>query len=171
MAGKKPTKKRVTPPGRRPRAAPGGEEHVHASVVALGGRAVLLAGAPGIGKSDLALRLIDDGATLVSDDLARIIREGDELFALAPERMAGVMEVRGLGLIRMELMEKAPLKLVVDLVRDDAAIERLPEPDYVTFHDLPVMRVLINPRSASAQVRVRLALAVAESITDRVEES
>ena len=86
-------------------------ETVHASTVATGGRAVLLSGPSGSGKSDLALRLIDRGFTLVSDDQTVVMREGDRLIASAPPTIAGKLEVRGLGIVEMETLTDVPIAL------------------------------------------------------------
>ena len=100
-------------------------ETVHASAVAIQGRAVLIGGRSGQGKSDLALRLIDRGAALVSDDYTIVRRVGGRLIAGAPPTIAGRIEVRGIGLVDMAAEADAPVALFVDL---DAQIERLPEP-------------------------------------------
>ena len=74
-------------------------ETVHASTVALDGRAVLISGPSGSGKSDLALRLLDRGFALVSDDQTVVKKQGDALLASAPPSIAGKMEVRGIGIL------------------------------------------------------------------------
>ena len=76
-------------------------ETVHGTCVEIRGRAVLLRGPPGSGKSDLALRLIECGARLVADD--RVVLHGEEgvLYAFTPPAIAGTIEVRGVGLLRV----------------------------------------------------------------------
>src|SRR6185503_6471150 len=101
---------------------------VHATCVALDGKAVLLRGPSGSGKSDLALRLIDGGARLVADDRVDLEREGSRILASAPPAIAGVIEARGLGLLRVGCVGRTPLSLVVDLVPAES-VERLPEKD------------------------------------------
>ena len=112
---------------------------VHATCVALrphgkpsarAWRAVLLRGPSGAGKSDLALRLIEAGGRLVADDQTRLARHGRGLVATAPTTLAGLIEVRGVGIVKLargQLLARAPLALLVDLVTPDR-IERLPEP-------------------------------------------
>ena len=102
-------------------------ETVHASAVAIDGRAVLIGGRSGHGKSDLALRLIDRGAALVSDDYTFVCRriEG-RVVASAPPTIIGKIEMRGVGLIEMETEQDVPVALCVDL---DETPERLPEPE------------------------------------------
>ena len=74
-------------------------ETVHASTVALDGRAVVIMGPSGSGKSDLALRLLDRGFTLVSDDQTVVKKNGDRLVASAPPTIAGKLEIRGIGVV------------------------------------------------------------------------
>lgn len=101
-------------------------ETIHASTVAIDGHAVLICGRPGSGKSDLALRLIDRGATLVSDDYTIVSRAGDHLVAAPPETIRGRIEVRGLGLVEMPSVSNIPIVLMVVL---DSPVPRMPEPD------------------------------------------
>lgn len=99
-------------------------ETVHATCVAIGGRGVLIRGRSGSGKSDLALRLIDRGARLVSDDYTILSTIDGRIQARAPETIAGKLEVRGVGIVEMEAETDAPVCLITDL---DWAPERLPE--------------------------------------------
>ena len=97
----------------------------HASAVAIGGRAVLIGGLSGVGKSDLALRLIDRGAVLISDDYCDVRRAEGQARASAPATILGKMEIRGVGIVEMATEQHVPIALFVDL---DRAPERLPEP-------------------------------------------
>ena len=103
---------------------------LHASAVAIGGRGVLLLGPSGAGKSALALALIGRGAALVADDRVTLGRAGDALLARAPDALAGLIEARGVGILRMPAMPEAPLALAVDLGRPPAA--RMPHPATIT---------------------------------------
>jgi HPr kinase/phosphorylase len=111
--------------------------------------AVLLCGASGSGKSDFLLRLIQHGFALVADD--QVIVAGG--IASAPPALAGILEVRGLGLFRLPFIAAAPLRLVVRL---GFAPVRLPVPELDRQLDLPV--VTIDPAAASAPARLMLAL-------------
>ncbi len=110
---------------------------------------VLICGPSGIGKSDLLLRLIQRGFSLVADDQV-IVMDG---VASAPAPLAGVLEVRGLGLFRLPFIPSAALRLVVDL---GVAVDRLPMPRHDARLDLPA--ITIDPALASAPDRVSLAL-------------
>lgn len=131
-------------------------ETVHATTVAIDGRAVMISGPSGSGKSDLALRLLDRGFRLVSDDQTLISRDGERLIADAPPNIAGKLEVRGIGIVEMERVGGVPVALVVELTSD---IQRLPDdnPDRVIF-GVTLPRVSIDASTASAPSKVSLAL-------------
>lgn len=130
---------------------------VHATAIAIGGRAVLLRGPSGSGKSDLALRLIDGGAWLIADDQAELRREANGVLARSPATIAGLLEVRGIGILRVDTLAEAPLRLCVDLV-PPGTVERLPAGSFVEFFALPVPRIALAAFEASAAAKIRLAL-------------
>ena len=128
----------------------------HASTVAVDGRAVLITGPSGSGKSDLALRLLDRGFTLVSDDQTIVRREGNKLIASAPPNIAGKLEIRGVGIVQMDTVKDVPVALVVQLTSE---IERLPD----ERRERPVLGiklplVSVDALTASAASKVALAL-------------
>lgn len=131
-------------------------ETLHASTVASDGRAVLITGPSGSGKSDLALRLLDRGFKLVSDDQTIVKRNGDRLLASAPETIAGKLEVRGIGVVEMETASDAPIALVVELTSE---IRRMPDdsPERLIL-GVKVPLVTIDALTASAPSKVALAL-------------
>jgi serine kinase of HPr protein (carbohydrate metabolism regulator) len=98
---------------------------LHVTSVAIDGRAVLIGGPSGAGKSDLALRLIDRGAILVSDDYTIVAPTGATLLASPPATIAGKMEVRGVGILTLPFVSAVRVTLLVDL---GAPPVRLPEP-------------------------------------------
>jgi serine kinase of HPr protein (carbohydrate metabolism regulator) len=130
---------------------------IHATAVAIEGRAVLLRGPPGSGKSDLALRLIDRGARLVADDQSELDRRGDALVVRAPAAIAGLIEVRGLGIVRCAGLAEAPVALLADLVAADR-LERMPVPHSETILGVMLPVIALAPFEASAAAKLRLAL-------------
>ncbi|MCI2395846.1 HPr kinase/phosphatase C-terminal domain-containing protein [Aliiroseovarius sediminis] len=98
-----------------------GAERFHATSVAVGDAGALIVGPSGSGKSSLALQLIGLGARLVADDLTRVSVEGDVVTVHAPDRLQGVIEARGVGLIHVPWMQTATLQLVVDMSKDEVA--------------------------------------------------
>ncbi len=133
---------------------------IHGSSIMVAGAGVLIRGPSGGGKSDLALRLIDEGALLVADDQTRLTLWGDEVRLSCPAAIAGLLEVRGLGILRLPYRAAAPLRLVVDLVAEQD-IERLPDPDWATLLGRALPRLRLCPWQASATAKVRLAVGVA----------
>ena len=141
---------------------------VHGTCVALDGAGVLLRGPSGCGKSDLALRLIDRpgratsgkdiAARLVADDQVMLTLLGKDVMAAPPPRLAGLLEVRGLGIVHLQPAGPVRLCLVVDLAPAEG-IERYPDgADQAHFLGRPVPRVFIDPAVASAAARVRAAM-------------
>jgi serine kinase of HPr protein (carbohydrate metabolism regulator) len=131
-------------------------ETVHASTVATDGRAVVIMGPSGSGKSDLALRLLDRGFTLVSDDRTVVRKNGDRLIASAPPNIAGKLEIRGIGIVEMDTVTDVPVALLVELTSE---IQRLPDENRerpVLGINLPL--ISIDAMTASAPSKVALAL-------------
>ena len=132
-------------------------ETLHASCVVKEGRAILISGRSGSGKSDLALRLIDRGANLVSDDYTIVRRIGGKLLASAPPNIAGKLEIRGIGIVELPASGDAPVCMMVDLSQE---VERMPAaaaPVIVAGVSVPVLA--LSGLEASAPVKVELALA------------
>lgn len=131
---------------------------IHASCVSIAGAALLLRGPSGAGKSDLALRLIDAGAGLVADDQTCLQRIDGRLIASAPERLRGLLEIRGIGPVRMPSAPPAPVALIVDLVplRD---LPRLPEPRHENILDVTLPCLSLHAFEASAAIKAKWALA------------
>jgi HPr kinase/phosphorylase len=140
-----------------PAVAADGSTLVHASCVAIDGAGVLLRGASGSGKSDLALRLIDGGARLVADDQVALALAGARIVASAPPALRGLIEVRGLGIVGIEPLQQAVVALVVDLAAP-SAVERLPEQRECALLGVGVRWMALAPFEASAVAKVRLAV-------------
>lgn len=150
------------------RGAPLGETatRFHATCIAVGPDGVLLRGPPGAGKSDLALRLIgtpppegEPAARLLSDDQVIVKRVADRLVARAPESIAGLMEIRGVGICRVPSADEARIVLLVDLVAREAVV-RLP-PDPLPTEDilgLPVPKAQLASFESSALLKLRLLM-------------
>ena len=127
----------------------GPDVRVHGSCVARDGAGVLIVGPSGSGKSDLALRLLNRGFVLVADDQVDIANG----FARAPDALTGMLEVRGLGIVRLPYLSAARLTIVIALTDQT---ERLPYPRRHAALDLPLLH--LEASGASAPDRVALAL-------------
>lgn len=132
------------------------------TAIAWQGKAALMLGPDGCGKSDLALRLIDQGAELIADDLVELTRAGDRVMATfpsdAPPELRGRIEARGLGIVAVPAA-KAPVELglVVESAAP-AAIERLPKEQFSQWLDVAIPSLRLDFFEASAPTKVRLAL-------------
>nr|WP_207537969.1 HPr kinase/phosphatase C-terminal domain-containing protein [Sabulicella rubraurantiaca] len=133
---------------------------LHGSAVALDGEGVLLLAPPGSGKSDLVLRLLESGWRLVADDQVALRRMGSALLAAPPPSLAGMLELRGLGLVSGLAWAEAPLHLVARLMPEEA-IPRLPTPETWEAEGVRLPLVALDGRAASAPARLRAALDVA----------
>ncbi|HWK47598.1 MAG TPA: RNase adapter RapZ [Stellaceae bacterium] len=127
---------------------------VHATAVSIDGDGVLLLGPSGAGKSDLALRLIDGGALLVADDQVALTELDGSLWAAAPAVLAGLLEIRGVGIRRMPSAFSAILRLAIELVPAER-VDRLPDPAEVSYAGvaLPLLRLAAFEASTPAKIR------------------
>jgi HPr kinase/phosphorylase len=136
------------------------EANIHASCVAIGAKGVLLLGKSGAGKSDLALRLIDQGARLVADDRTILYVTGGALHARAPASIEGLLEIRGVGIIRLPSRANVKIALVVNLGREDQRLPparryRLPQPLVVKARP---PEIVLDALFASTPVKIRAAV-------------
>ena len=133
-------------------------ENIHATCVELNGYGVLITGASGSGKSDLALRLIENKkAILVSDDRTDIAIKNGILTASCPKNIEGLLEVRGIGLIQMPFKREASVKLIVEASLP-SEIDRLPDASFETIEGcrIPSLKLDLLTPSAPDKVVVKL---------------
>ncbi|HWA50719.1 MAG TPA: HPr kinase/phosphatase C-terminal domain-containing protein [Dongiaceae bacterium] len=132
------------------------------TAVACDGKAVLILGAPGTGKSDLALRLIDRGARLIADDLVELTRDGDRIMAAfpgdAPPDLKGRIEARGIGIVAVPAVDSSvELALVVQATAPEQ-VPRMPETEYSQWLGIDVPCLHLALPEAATPTKVRLAL-------------
>jgi HPr kinase/phosphorylase len=147
--------------------------NIHATCVRLGqaGRSfgapssagILLLGPSGSGKSDLALRLIERGAVLVADDRTDLFVQRGRLHARSPGRIAGLIEVHGLGIVDLPFAEKVRIALAVDLGKRGVrmpvhSVYEPPKALKLTAAARPP-RILLDPFEPSAPVKIAVAAA------------
>jgi serine kinase of HPr protein (carbohydrate metabolism regulator) len=131
------------------------KETIHACCVAIAGRGVLISGPSGSGKSDLALRLIDRGAALVSDDYTVLQAVEDRLLACPPATIAGKIEVRAVGIVERPFATDVRVALMIDLGR---TAERMPIPGSVTLAGVAIPSIALAALEHSAPIKVEAAL-------------
>tara|TARA_R110000772_G_scaffold61838_20_gene139178 strand:- start:47 stop:481 length:435 start_codon:yes stop_codon:yes gene_type:complete len=128
----------------------------HASCVAIHGAGVMISGPSGSGKSDLALRLIDRGAALISDDYVEFHNDDSQILLNAPGNIAGKIEVRSLGIFNCDHVSNIPLKLQVRL---QPKTERFPlDSQTETIMTIAIPTIILNPAEVSAPIKVEMAL-------------
>lgn len=119
-----------------------------ASAVAIGGRAILIEGPPGSGKSALALALIDRGATLIGDDGVCLDVGGERLLASPPPNIAGLIELRNVGLLTMPTAAQVPVGLVIRFDEQAPRFIEQAERLQLLGRDLPLVRIWPDPATA-----------------------
>ena len=135
-------------------------ERLRGTCIALEGSGVLLRGPSGSGKSDLALRLIDAGGRLVADDYTDVSEVAGRLVATAPPKVHGLLEVRGIGIIRLQAKPSARLIACVDLVPIDK-IERMPVTEDVRILGVSLPRFVVCATEPSSVAKVALVVRIA----------
>jgi serine kinase of HPr protein (carbohydrate metabolism regulator) len=131
-------------------------ETLHLTCVAIGDAGVLIEGASGAGKSDLALRLIDRGAVLVSDDYTVVTIEGDALIARPPPTLAGKIEVRGVGILPMEHRAEVRVHLLVTVSDDPPRLPPVSRTRQIA--GVTIREIALSVLEPSAPIKVELAL-------------
>ncbi len=130
---------------------------IHATSIAINGHGVLIVGASGAGKSDLAFRLIDRGAVLIGDDYTQLAVDNGRLIANAPASIAGQMEVRGVGIVPMPQCANIAIALHIRL---GSVVPRLPDaPDAETILGVTLPSFALAGLEASAPIKLELLLA------------
>lgn len=135
---------------------------LHATCICHGGKGVLLFGESGSGKSDLALRLIDEGATLVGDDQVFISKSEDQLLASPSERIHGMIEARGLGILHLPYEKDVPVMLAVRLVAREEVERMPPQAQFWGCLGLQVPLLLLHAFDISTTAKIRMFLTYKE---------
>lgn len=133
--------------------------NIYATCVSIKGAGVLLLGKSGSGKSDLALRLIENKeAVLVADDRTDICVKNGTVYAGAPENIKGLLEIRGIGIIKVPYADDTPVRLAVELVEDAKKVERMPETEFFEIKGIgvPLIKLYAFEISAADKIVIKL---------------
>ena len=130
---------------------------LHSSAVVFDGFGLLIQGASGAGKSGLALRLIEAGGFLISDDQTLLKKHHNTLIACPPDTLKGLIEVRGVGIITRPYLSKALIHHSI-ICACENAIERMPEPQSQALHGVVLPVMVVDPGAVSAVAKIRARL-------------
>ena len=131
-------------------------KRIHGSSVALEDNGVLIIGSSGSGKSDFALRLIDSGGTLISDDQTLCFKKQNEIFLFSIEAIYGLLEIRNMGIIKVPYVENVKMKIIVSLVKKKK--ERLYPKNEKRLLGLNFPHLELEPNEISAVAKIKLKL-------------
>ena len=131
-------------------------KRIHSTSVVIDDNGVLILGDSGSGKSDLALRLIDNGATLISDDISICRKNSNNIYLYCPPEIKGLLEVREIGIITVPFVERIKLRLVVNLKSINN--ERFPKDSFfrILVIKIPIINIEGKNSSAVAKIKVKL---------------
>ena len=138
-------------------------KQVHSTSVVLDDNGILITGDSGSGKSDLALRLIDNGATLISDDVTICKKKINHIFLSSPHETKGLLEVREVGIITVPFVEQVKLRMVVKLINEK--LERLPKKKICKLLGVDIPLLTINGLNSSSVIKVKVKL---NEITEKI---
>lgn len=137
---------------------------LHATAVSIQGEALIITGPSASGKSDLAMRLIDRGAQLIADDNIVIMGDHNAPIAAQSEHHINALEIRGVGIIAMDCVNKIPLKIIVQLTD---TYEHIPSPlPLISYGHYVLPCLKISPFEISAPIKIEQALANFKSLTN-----
>ena len=130
-------------------------KRVHSTSVVIEDAGVMITGKSGFGKSDLALRLIDSGATLISDDIT-ICEKIENQFSFPPNETKGLLEVREIGIMTVPYIENIKLTLLVELVEKE--IDRLPKQTFTKLTNTKIQKIKIKGKNSSSVAKIKLKI-------------
>ena len=131
-------------------------KRIHSTSVVIDDNGVLILGDSGSGKSDLALRLIDNGATLISDDISICRKNSNNIYLYCPPEIKGLLEVREIGIITVPFVERIKLRLVVNLKSNNN--ERFPKDNSFRILGIKIPLISIEGKNSSAVAKIKVKL-------------
>ena len=131
-------------------------KNFHATSIVIDSFGLMISGLSGIGKSDLALRLIDSGATLISDDITICKRVNNKVYLFPPNKTKGLLEVREIGIINVPYVENINLVMIIDLLKKNN--ERIPEEKFRKILGLNFPVLSLDGKTPSSVIKVKVKL-------------
>ena len=131
-------------------------KRIHGSSIVLEDNGVMITGESGSGKSDLALRMIDTGATLISDDITICKKKLNEIYHFCPTQTKGLIEVREVGIMTVPFVEKIKLRMVVRLT--DENLDRLPKIKFIKILGIKIPFLKMDGKNISAVAKIKVKL-------------
>ena len=131
-------------------------KRIHSTSVVIDDNGVLILGDSGSGKSDLALRLIDNGATLISDDISICRKNSNNIYLYCPPEIKGLLEVREIGIITVPFVERIKLRFVVNLKSNNN--ERFPKDSSFRILGIKIPIINIEGKNSSAVAKIKVKL-------------
>lgn len=147
------------------------ETLLHGDLVEIDGYGVLLTGKSGVGKSDLALRLIENkNAILVADDMVRLAIRENKIYGSAPDNIKGLLEVRGVGILKYKYKDENCVDLIVNLREDVSQIDRMPKKQRQNILGVEIVQIDLYAKESSAPDKVMTVLRMLSAQKDNTEE-
>jgi len=131
-------------------------KRVHSTSVVIEDAGVMIIGKSGSGKSDLALRLIDSGATLISDDITICETIGKSIFLFSPNETKGLLEVREIGIMTVPYIENIKLTLLVELDEEESC--RFPKKNFTKLMNIKIQKIKIQGKNSSSVAKIKLKI-------------
>ena len=140
----------------------------HSTAISLNGDGILIKGPSGSGKTDLALRLIESGGKLISDDQVIIKRKAKRLFLSSPKELNGLMQLSGIGIVKADYVQNIPLELVVKL-QPYKNLDPFPINKEEIIKDLSIPALSLYSFAVSATAKIKVALDVQKNKVKLIE--
>ena len=141
---------------------------IHSTAISLNGDGILIKGPSGSGKTDLALRLIESGGKLISDDQVIIKRKAKRLFLSSPKELNGLMQLSGIGIVKVDYVQNIPLELVVKL-QPYKNLDPFPINKEEIIKDLSIPVLSLYSFAVSATAKIKIALDVQKNKVKLIE--
>ena len=141
---------------------------IHSTDISLNGDGILIKGPSGSGKTDLALRLIESGGKLISDDQVIIKRKAKRLFLSSPKKLNGLMQLSGIGIVKADYVQNIPLELVVKL-QPYKSLDPFPINKEEIIKDLSIPALSLYSFAVSATAKIKVALDVQKNKVKLIE--